>query len=75
MLVLVKMHFMFLLLISPLENLCNIICDFYDFVIIKKKSRVGGFLVCFFFFFCFFNILNVYYQNTVFKFINLGSIL
>ena len=29
MLVLVKMHFMFLLLISPLENLCNIICDFY----------------------------------------------
>lgn len=37
MLVLVKMHLMFLLLISPLENLCNIICDFYDFVIIKKK--------------------------------------
>ena len=51
MLVLVKMHFMFLLLISPLENLCNIICDFYDFVIIKKNLELLVFWFVFFLFF------------------------
>ena len=49
MLALVKMHLMFLLLISPLGNLCNIICDFYDFVI-TPSYRVG---FCFVFFLLF----------------------
>ena len=45
MLVLVKTHLLFLLLISPLGNLFNVICDFYDFVINPSYRVVWGFLL------------------------------